>query len=480
MRGAVWNVATSVGTRLAGLVGTLLITRFIAPHDLGEVGAASVCVGTAMMFTHLRYGNYLIARDASPAEGFNANVVHIGLGFVAAAVVIALRHPLAAFFGSPNSVKYVPWFALVALIDRVGYIPQRMLVRSLEFRRLSIARSFGELSYTIVSLGAAPLLGGMAIVAGNIARVLILTALTLRAASWGDYGRRAKLSWSTIRSMTVYSFPSAVSGFCEYATYRWDNLLISRYFGPRQHGMYNLAYNLADTPTGAVGDQVADVLFPSFAKLEPERRGPALKRATALMALVIFPLAVGLAAISPTLVRVCFPPAWAEVMPMLAILSTLSVARTLGAPLVSFMQAQHRNRPLAALSVAKVLILIIAVVVTAPYGPLWACAGVGATFILDTFLCLVLVQVLEKISMLSILRGALPVVAAASLMAAGVYGTRLALAALGYGPSWVTLGVEIVAGAVGYVLAALVVARPLAMDLVTKLRLIVARRRGKA
>ena len=80
VRGAIWNVATTVGTRVAGLVGTLLITRFVAPRDFGEVGAASVCVGTAMMFTHFRYGNYLIAKDASPAENYNANVVHIGLG----------------------------------------------------------------------------------------------------------------------------------------------------------------------------------------------------------------------------------------------------------------------------------------------------------------------------------------------------------------------------------------------------------------
>lgn len=479
MRGAAWNVATTVVTRFAGLLGTLLITRFVAPQDLGEVAAASVCVLTAMMLTQLRYGNYLIAKNANPEEAFNANVVHIALGFVAVAVVIAFRDRLGHFFGSPNSGKYVPGFALAALIERVSYIPERTLIRDLKFRPLSIARSFGELTYTAVSLAAAPFLGGMAIVVGNLARAVILTGLTIRAATWKEYGPRAPLRWSTIREMTTYCAPGAVSGLAELAAYKWDNLLVSRYFGPRQHGMYNLAYNLADTPTGAVGEQVSDVLFPSFAKLEPERREPALRRATGLMALVIFPLAVGLAAVSSTVVHVFFDARWVEVAPMLAILSVLSLARTMASPLVAFMQAQHRRRPLMILSVSKVAILIVGIMIFAPYGPLWTCVGVGATFIIDTFLCMLFVQVLDKIRMLPLLGAVLPVVIASAAMWAGVYGTQVGLHAVGIGPSWLSLILEILAGAVAYVAAAFVFARSLAMDLVTQVKNVIRRRRGQ-
>jgi PST family polysaccharide transporter len=479
VRGAAWNVATTVVTRLAGLVGTLLITRFVAPEDLGEVAAASVCVLTAMMFTQLRYGNYLIAKNASPEEAFNANVVHIALGFVAVGVVIVFRDSLGVFFGSPKSGRYIPGFALAALIERVSYIPERTLIRDLKFRPLSIARSFGELTYTGVSLAAAPFVGGMAIVIGNLARSLILTVMTLRAANWEEYGPRATLRWSIIRRMTVYCGPGAVSGICELAAYKWDNLLVSRYFGPRQHGMYNLAYNLADTPTGAVGEQVSDVLFPSFAKIEPERREPALRRATGLMGLVIFPLAVGLAAVSSTIVHVFFDARWVEVAPMLAILSVLSLARTMASPLVAFMQAQHRQRPLMVLSVSKVVILIGAIVIFAPHGPLWTCVGVGATFLVDTFLCMLIVQVLDDIRMLPLLGSVMPVVLASAMMAGGVYGTQVGLRALGIGPSWLSLVLEILAGGVVYVGSAFLVARPLAMDLVTQVKSVIARRRGK-
>ena len=479
VRGAIWNVATTVVTRVAGLVGTLVITHFVAPHDLGEVAAASVCVLTAMMFTQLRYGNYVIAKKATPEEAYNGWMAGNVLGVIGAVFVYVTRDWLAVAFGSPNMGKYVLGLTIAALIERISYIPERILIRDLQFRPLSIARSFGELAYTGVSLGCAPFIGAFGIVWGNLARATILTAMIIRAANWVEYGPRAPISWSTLKRMTIYTSPGALAGLAELAAYKWDNLLVSRYFGPRQHGMYNLAYNLADTPTGAVGEQVSDVLFPSFAKLEPERREHALRRATALMGLVIFPLAVGLGSVAPTIVPTFFDERWLEVAPMLAILSVLSVARTMAAPLVGFMQAQHRQRALMVLSVAKVIILLVGIRIFAPHGPLWTCVGVGGPFILDTLLCMAIVRVLDKIRMLPLLAGLIPVVIASAIMAAGVYGARMGLRSVGIGAGWLSLILEIIVGGVVYVLAAFTVARPLAMDLLTQVKKVIARKRGK-
>ena len=479
VRGAAWNVATTVLTRIGGLAGTLLITRFIAPQELGEVAAALVLVQTAMMVAQLRYGNYLIAKKGTPEEAFNANVVHMVLGVVAGVVVYVLREPLGRFFGSPNSARFVPGFILSCFIERFAYIPERILTRDLQFRPLSIARSAGEISYTILSLALAPLMGGMAIIVGNLARSVVLAGMTIRPAKWAEYGPRAPIKWKTIREMTSYCLPGAVAGLAELAAARWDNLLVSRYFGPRQHGMYNLAYNLADTPTGAVGEQIGDVLFPSFAKIEPERREEALRRAMALMALVIFPLGVGLGAVAPTVVQSFFDERWQEVAPMLAILSVLSIAKTMASPLVALMQAQHRQRPLMMISLLKVVILVVTVVIFAPLGPLWTCVGVGATFVLDTFLCILVCRILDGIKMLPLLGGLLPVAITSFIMAAGVYFGRMGLRTIGLGPGFLSLILEVIIGGLVYVLAAFVVARPLAMDLVNQLKNLIRRKRGK-
>ena len=48
------------------LVGTLILTRFIAPDDYGAVITASIAVMTAGVLTSFAFGQYLIAKQASP------------------------------------------------------------------------------------------------------------------------------------------------------------------------------------------------------------------------------------------------------------------------------------------------------------------------------------------------------------------------------------------------------------------------------
>jgi PST family polysaccharide transporter len=478
-RGAAWNVATTLVTRGAGLVGTLLLTRFISPAEFGEVSAAWVCVLTVTMFTHLRFGQYVIAKAAPPEEAYQANIVHFGLGVLGLGFIYAVRNDLGQFFDAPTMAKYVPGFAITALIERVAYIPERTLVRDLQFRPLSIARSTGELAYTGVSLATAPFVGGMAIVIGSLVRAILVTTMTIRASKWKEWGPRAPIEWATLKQMFDYCAPLAVGGIAEFASAKWDNLLVSRYFGPRQLGMYNLAYNLADTPTGAVGEQVGDVLFPSFSKLEAERREPALLRATRLMALIVFPLAIGLASVAPTVVRVFFDARWVEVAPMLGILSVLSIARPVAWPLLSFMQAQHRQRAIMILSLGKVALLIVAIVVFARWGPLWTCVGVGATFLIHAFCSLLCVRLLDNVKMMRVVMGILPVLVACAAMGGGVTAVRLGLKSVGVGASWLSLILEIGVGAALYIFTAFVVARPLAMDLIDQVKKVIKRKREK-
>lgn len=477
-RGAAWNVATTLVTRGTGLVGTLLLTRFVSPRDMGEVSAASVCVLTVTTVTNLKFGQYLIAKKAPPSVAYNAMVVHMGVGVVALALVVLVSRQLGVVFDAPMMTKLVPGLALTALIERAAYVPERVLAREFKFRPLSVARSLGELAYTAVSLACAPFFGVMGVVFGNIVRSVVVTAMTIRAASWSEYGKRAPLDWKAIKEMFVYSAPVMVGGIADFAAGRWDNLLIAHYFGPRQLGMYNLAYNLAEMPTGAVGDQVGDVLFPSFAKLEPERREAALGRAMRLMAILVFPLAVGLGAVAPTVVRVFFDARWVEVGPMLSILSVLSVARTASWPLVSFMQAQHRQRALMTLSLFKIAVLIGSIVVFARFGPLVTCVGVGGTFVLDTILVLFLVRIYDNVRIAPLVGGLVPVLVTCAAMAASVVGVRTILARAGMGASWLSLVLEIVLGGLAYVVTAFVVARPTALDFLEQVKKVIRRKRG--
>jgi PST family polysaccharide transporter len=231
--------------------------------------------------------------------------------------------------------------------------------------------------------------------------------------------------------------------------------------------MYNLAYNLADVPAIQVGEQIGDVLMPSFARLEAARRPDALVRSITLLALVVFPLAIGLGAVAPTLVAAVFDARWRPMAPMLVLLSSLSVARPVGWTIESYFQARQMPRLILLLEAFKVIALLACIATFGRASPLHTCAAVGVAFGAHAFLSLWLARVVDAVPLGAALRGMGSALVACLPMIAAVLLVRRGLAAGGVAPV-AALVVEVLAGAVGYGIGALLAARSLAEDLLAR------------
>ena len=142
---------------------------------------------------------------------------------------------------------------------------------------------------------------------GNVARSAVRGLAFVGGVARRDWLEPSPFTRHETRKLLEFGTPMALGAAASFAARRWDNLLVAHFFGPGPTGAYNLAYNLADVPAIQVGEQIGDVLLPSFARLDPSRRPSAFLRAMALLGLVVFPLAVGLGAIAPSLVAVLFP-----------------------------------------------------------------------------------------------------------------------------------------------------------------------------
>jgi PST family polysaccharide transporter len=257
----------------------------------------------------------------------------------------------------------------------------------------------------------------------------------------------------------------------------WDNVVVRALFGARPTGLYNLAYNLADIPAVHVGEQIGLVLLPSLASMPPERRPRAFERATALLSLIVFPLAIGLGAVSDTLVELILSDQWQDVAPLLAVLAGLSVFRPIGWVVSSYLQAEERNKPLMYLEMIKIATLLGGIALLSPLGLQTAALAVGAAFALNAVLGVWLV-LRNGPRPRVLVEGFLRPVIAGGVMAAAVLGVRWILGEAGVDRTGLLLIAEIATGAVVYVAVALVVCRDTSRDLLGLLRDMLKRRRG--
>jgi lipopolysaccharide exporter len=470
VRGALWTVSAGIGSRAIGLAGTLIVTRFVAPVAYGEVTVAAVLVMTANQISTIGFGQFLIARPtASRSVAFHVTVFHLILGVLAAAVVLALGARLGRSLDAPDMFRFVPGLVLSGLVDRVSYVPERILVRDLRFGPITGARAAGDLAHSVICVWLAALgWGGAAIVMGNVGRSFVRTTCFIAAANVRDWLEPSRLSLDVTRRLFEFGVPMSLGSLCAFASRRWDNLLVSRFFGPGPTGMYNLAYNLADVPAIQVGEQIGDVLLPSFARMESARRPDALVRSMGMLALVVFPLAIGLGAVAPTLVAAIFDARWRPLAPMLVLLSALSVVRPIGWTVESYLQAREKPRLILGLEVFKVVALVLLISTLGRASPLWTCGAVGVAFTAHAVASMWVVRMIDGLPLLRSLSSLWPALAASAPMVAAVLCARYVLFALGIAQPAARLSVEVLAGIVGYLLGAILVARRSSHELVVR------------
>jgi PST family polysaccharide transporter len=466
--GAAWTIATGIGARALGLVGTLTLTYFVARDELGQVSDAAVAVVLANQFSTLGVGQYYISRRSVDENlAWHATVAHLALGIVALAAVLFFGHSLGVWMRAPAIEQFLPGLALSGLLDRISYMPERVLAREMRFRIVGVCRTAGEVSYTVVSVVLAALgMGGMSIVVANAARSAVRLATMCASVPRVSWLSPSRLSWTTFRQMMRFGLPMSIGNAAGFASRRVDNAIVSGLFGPDVVGAYNLAYNVADVPAVQIGEQIGDVLFPSFASMDGPRRQAALLRSTGLLAILIFPLAVGLGAIAPTTVETLLKPEWRDVAPMLAILSVLSVVRPVGWTISSYLLAQDRPRIDAALEVVKIGALVGLLLTLGRAGPLWACSAVGFAFGLHALGSMLVVQFMDGIRITEFVRRCAPALLSCVPMVLGVLAVRHVMSQLTWSPRGSRLIAEIVAGGAAYVAVAPVLARGVTRDVV--------------
>jgi PST family polysaccharide transporter len=460
-RGVAWNMALGVSSRVLQLIGTLVLTRFILPDDYGPVIAASIVVATAGAFSSFAFGQYLIAKRGSAEVAIQAVVIHLAMGIVALTLMYTLRGVIGDLLDAPALGQYVVGFAIAQLLDRVRYVPERLIMRALRFRALATINGLGELAFTAAALITAWRgWGAYAIMFGTIVRSFVTSVLFLQAAPRAEWLVRVRMRATDVRDLLLYGLPIMVANVTDTATRRWDNLVVSKLFGPGVMAHYQLAYSLAEMPIVNVAEHIGEVLMPSFSRMEPAQRERAVIRAAALMGVVVSPLGVGLGAVAPTVVETMFDAHWRSMMsPMLVILSVMTVFRPMTWSALAYVQAVQRTRIVMWSSFLRAIFVLSLVALCGWLGgPNWACVGAGLGYAVHSVATIVAAGSATDLSAAAYLRAVARPLLPCVPMFFAVVGVARLLAGAGV-PLVVSLALQIVAGAIVYVGAAFALVR---------------------
>jgi PST family polysaccharide transporter len=452
------------GRQLLNLLVFTILANLLVPADFGLVALAAVFVAFAQLLVDQGFGDALVQRPTLTRSQIDtAFWVALATALVLTLVMLVAAGPLAALLGAPELAPILQVLSLSIVLVAFYTIQMDLLRRELAFKSLAIR------SLAAASVGGAA--GVAAALLGYGAWALVIQQLASAGASilalWWVVPWRPSLRFSSADFRGLFSFGINVVGgdVVMYLSRYTDKLIVGAVLGVTQLGLYAVAYRLLETTQAMLINIGRKIAFPALAAVheDAERLRRAYFRGSRVSGAVTLPAFIGLALVSPELIVVFFGQQWAEAGQVAAVLFLIGPAFTLQA--FSHVLFMAVGRPDVGFRFR--LLLMIANVTGFVLAVRFGIVAVAASFVATSYLLLPLNLLWQRAyggmptrAYLRQLRGL--------ALATGAMAVALVVVRVGLGGTLGQAGllaVEIVVGAVVYLLALWLFDRALLADM---------------
>jgi len=382
-----WSTLSRLAIQGLSWAITLIVARLLAPHDYGLSTQAGIVTGYIALVSELGMGVGLIQRkitqEMTLRKVFGVLLVTGALAFT----VLFFAAPLIAlFFREPQLITLVRIAGLQFIAMSFAVIPQATLAIDLRFKAMSIVSVISNIFGAVTTLclaylrfGAASLVLG--VVAGSLSRSVALNVtagfLRLPDFRWSELGALFRFSATTVLDRTLW-----------YAYSQADSILVGRFLGARNLGVYSVAMQLASIPMERAAEILSLVALPAFTSVNDslERVAAGYMKVFRVGSTLSFPIFWGLALVARDLVAAALGAKWAGVTPVIQAICVAMPVKALGPIAPPALTAVGRPGVSVRILLWGLLVLPVSIAVGIHWGILgaavaWAC-GIPVVFLI--------------------------------------------------------------------------------------------------
>jgi teichuronic acid exporter len=445
--GIAWTSGVTWLSQILSWGSTLVVVHYLAPSDYGLIGMALLYLGFAQMASELGVGAAVVQfHKLTDDELRQFNSVSIIAGIVCVLVSLAVATPIGHFFREPRLPMVILVMSSNFLVSAFKVVPQGLMERQLQFRKLalfegtkSILAASANLTMAISGFGYWTLAIGP-LVGATVYAVMVVVQKPVAF-------RFPRLA--TIREPLTFSSHMLVSRFAWYGFSNADFAVISKALGSTALGAYTIGWTLSGMAVEKITALVGRVTPAFFSAVQSDMA--ALRRYLLLvtegLALVTFPVCIGLALIARDLVLLAMGDRWAPAIVPMQLLAIVATFRSIQPLIPQVLMALRQSRRNMNNTLLTVLVLPLGFYVASR----WGIGGVAvAWLILYPMLALPLFARTFRMIDLPVRKYAGSLWPATSSCVAMATAVALVGFAFPNGPSYMSLLIKILVGGVTY------------------------------
>jgi O-antigen/teichoic acid export membrane protein len=378
-RGVKWAASSQIGRQGMQFITTAILARLLSPSDFGLVGMTMVITGFVEIFKDLGTSEVIIQRQ-NASESLIASIFWLDmlLGSVVASALFIMAPFFAWLYREPRVIPLLRVLTLSIVISGLGLVFRAILSRDMAFDKLARIELSATIGGDLIGIGAAIWGAGVwSLVAQSLTMVSITTIMLWWNVHWKP---RLVMDWMGIKSITNFSLNLTGSCILNYFARNADYFLIGRYLGTTPLGYYTMAYRLMLFPLQNVSSVITRVLFPAFSQIQNnnQRFRKGYLQSLGSIALVTFPMMLGLLAVSRPFVLAVLGPKWATVAILIIIFAPVGLIQSIGTTVGVIYKAKGRTDWMFRWEMVTAVLCVSSFVI----GLHWGIIGVAAAYAL--------------------------------------------------------------------------------------------------
>ena len=337
----------SQGLKFVITIGaTSIMARLLTPADYGLVGMVAFFTVFVSMYKDLGLSAATIQKSEINSEQISTLFwVNVGLSVGITLFTAAIAPLIAWFYGEPQ----LTWITIVTaagfIISGLAVQHEALLRRQMRYFALAmISLTSMAMGYVVGIILALKGFRYWALVASQLAVAATSTLLIFTFCRW-----MPGLPKRNTGARSMIKFGGNLTGFTtiNYFSRNLDNLLIGRFWGAQQLGLYTRAYQLMALPIDQINEPISSVAVPSLSRLtdSPESYRKAYLRMLEKIALLTMPGVVLMIVTSDWIIHIVLGAQWAGATQIFVLLGVTAlfqpIANTTGWLLISQGRTNH-------------------------------------------------------------------------------------------------------------------------------------------
>ncbi len=285
-KGSIYSISASAITIALGFIRMTLLLRLLFPADFGTNALALLYVNLVIMLFSFGYNSAFIhhpqVNEIIRKTYFTLRMAFLLTGLIILVIFIPVIGNI--YPDDPLLVPVLYLYVLIFSLKSYNSAQVTFLNRRMEFRTTAIMTIASSIVMTIVAPTLAWLGWGIwslpaEMLSGALTRFFMLTFI------YRPWRPRIGIDRQTARWFWAYGKNVWMSSNVNFLLNRFDDWYTGTFLGSAALGYYNRAYEYAGYPRRVIANPIVSVFFPTFARLQNDRRrlSRAFFRAMSLM-----------------------------------------------------------------------------------------------------------------------------------------------------------------------------------------------------